>query len=628
MEGTIQNECEVNGALQGENKLAGTLSSNGSLSGGMVAVYGKDGKSAYEVAVKNGFEGTEAEWLESLKGEKGDKGEQGIQGIQGIQGETGEAGFSPTITVFTPSPKESIIQLTDINSTKTIFVSDGKDGADGAHGVPATHSWNGTVLTVTSASGTSSADLKGEKGDAGAGLMISGSVATYANLPKNLTEADAGKAYFVEADGKLYIWSGTAYPANGEGAQFKGEKGDKGDKGEPGNDGWSPSAMITKSGNVATITITDKNGQTIEKIYDGDDYVLTDSDKQEIASGVVGALSGELSKIEQNVNNEMGEMARDIDDLEYNVNKVIDLPLDVTDLQSNIDMLPIKKVCSQNNKYKVKQNQRFTAQWEAFRLEVEKVHQWAAPTEGTVNGVVGGIASAEYPAQCAFLFKGMGDPSPANTLELLLYLDGDASGGTYNEQTAIKLAVSTDPNKYIQWNLGAYVSQLKGGWHKIRLPYPEAVSIDTIQGSLRDVDMVSCFSYWTGAGSPAAMALGDLTLIYTEDREISISTEGCVLEFDNNGGDGARPPTRIAMLGDEIILDESPGNKEGYVFKGWQESIPNNETSLLTEADKQEITQIVNAIIQAQPVNEEPQAEQWTFTLEDGSTVTKAVYVE
>lgn len=34
-------------------------------------------------------------------------------------------------------------------------------------GVSATHSWNGTVLTITSASGTSSADLKGEKGDTG-----------------------------------------------------------------------------------------------------------------------------------------------------------------------------------------------------------------------------------------------------------------------------------------------------------------------------------------------------------------------------------------------------------------------------------------------------------------------------
>jgi hypothetical protein len=35
---------------------------------------------AYALAVKNGFEGTEKEWLASLKGAKGDKGEQGEQG--------------------------------------------------------------------------------------------------------------------------------------------------------------------------------------------------------------------------------------------------------------------------------------------------------------------------------------------------------------------------------------------------------------------------------------------------------------------------------------------------------------------------------------------------------------------
>lgn len=40
-------------------------------------------------------------------------------------------------------------------------------GADGKDGVSATHSWNGTVLTVTSASGTSSADLKGADGKDG-----------------------------------------------------------------------------------------------------------------------------------------------------------------------------------------------------------------------------------------------------------------------------------------------------------------------------------------------------------------------------------------------------------------------------------------------------------------------------
>lgn len=40
----------------------------------------KDGKSAYEIAVENGFSGTEEEWLESLKGDKGDKGDTGATG--------------------------------------------------------------------------------------------------------------------------------------------------------------------------------------------------------------------------------------------------------------------------------------------------------------------------------------------------------------------------------------------------------------------------------------------------------------------------------------------------------------------------------------------------------------------
>lgn len=44
----------------------------------------------------------------------------------------------------------------------------GDTGATGTDGVSCTHVWNGTVLTVSSASGTSSADLKGDKGDKGA----------------------------------------------------------------------------------------------------------------------------------------------------------------------------------------------------------------------------------------------------------------------------------------------------------------------------------------------------------------------------------------------------------------------------------------------------------------------------
>ena len=52
------------------------------------------GMSAYDVAVANGFVGTEAAWLASLKGERGSKGEQGEQGNQGERGEQGEPGAS------------------------------------------------------------------------------------------------------------------------------------------------------------------------------------------------------------------------------------------------------------------------------------------------------------------------------------------------------------------------------------------------------------------------------------------------------------------------------------------------------------------------------------------------------
>lgn len=38
-------------------------------------IEGTKGDSAYQIAVKNGFEGTEEKWLESLKGDKGEKGE-------------------------------------------------------------------------------------------------------------------------------------------------------------------------------------------------------------------------------------------------------------------------------------------------------------------------------------------------------------------------------------------------------------------------------------------------------------------------------------------------------------------------------------------------------------------------
>ena len=50
------------------------------------------GYSAYEVAVQNGFVGTEQEWLASLVGPQGPTGSQGPQGEVGPTGPQGETG--------------------------------------------------------------------------------------------------------------------------------------------------------------------------------------------------------------------------------------------------------------------------------------------------------------------------------------------------------------------------------------------------------------------------------------------------------------------------------------------------------------------------------------------------------
>ena len=55
---------------------------------------GGNGKSAFEIAVENGFVGTEAEWLESLKGK------DGVDGKDGEQGPPGKDGVTPDMSEY------------------------------------------------------------------------------------------------------------------------------------------------------------------------------------------------------------------------------------------------------------------------------------------------------------------------------------------------------------------------------------------------------------------------------------------------------------------------------------------------------------------------------------------------
>lgn len=53
---------------------------------------GANGKSAYELAIEEGFEGTLTEWLESLEGKPGPAGPQGPEGPRGQDGQSGNDG--------------------------------------------------------------------------------------------------------------------------------------------------------------------------------------------------------------------------------------------------------------------------------------------------------------------------------------------------------------------------------------------------------------------------------------------------------------------------------------------------------------------------------------------------------
>ena len=124
---------------------------------------GRDGVSPV-VTIEDGGEGApvikietaagvqSATVLRGPKGEKGDRGEKGDKGEPGEKGDKGETGAKGEKGDPGPQGEHGI------------------DGVNGVDGINLSHSWDGTVLNVTSASGTSGVDLRGPEGPAGADL--------------------------------------------------------------------------------------------------------------------------------------------------------------------------------------------------------------------------------------------------------------------------------------------------------------------------------------------------------------------------------------------------------------------------------------------------------------------------
>lgn len=153
-----------------QNSRLTALESGGGGTGGVKGDKGSDGldgKSAYQIAVANGFAGSEAAWLLSLKGEKGEKGdagergaqgERGLQGLQGIQGLQGERGLPGADGAKGDKGEQGERGLTGANGV------DGKDGKS-AYQIAVEQGFAGSEAAwLLSLKGE-----KGEKGDPGSG---------------------------------------------------------------------------------------------------------------------------------------------------------------------------------------------------------------------------------------------------------------------------------------------------------------------------------------------------------------------------------------------------------------------------------------------------------------------------
>ena len=137
--------------------------------GGPTGPTGVDGESAYEIAVGNGFVGTEEEWLASLVGPTGADGATGPTGADGATGPTGADGATgptgPSVTAegfsaYLPSVTlSSDGQLTSWEVSSPYFNTGNFNATTGNYTVPTTGRYLITATINYSTTATISASL-------------------------------------------------------------------------------------------------------------------------------------------------------------------------------------------------------------------------------------------------------------------------------------------------------------------------------------------------------------------------------------------------------------------------------------------------------------------------------------
>ena len=112
---------------------------------GLQGERGQDGKSAYQIAVANGYTGDEEQWLASLKGRDGERGRDGRNGLSAYELAEGELQFG-TVGKWLASLKGAKGDKGDTGPK-------GADGRDGV-GIAQTLTLSGNTLTLSDGGGS------------------------------------------------------------------------------------------------------------------------------------------------------------------------------------------------------------------------------------------------------------------------------------------------------------------------------------------------------------------------------------------------------------------------------------------------------------------------------------------
>lgn len=257
---------------------------------GMNGANGVDGKSAYELACENGFEGTIAQWLASLVGEKGEMGAAGTNGVDGINGADGKSAYELAVEKgYVGDVQTWLSSLVGEKGAKGDKGDAGNDGKNGksAYELAVDSGYTGTVEEWLDSLSHGS---KGDKGDAGKTAYeiavengFVGSIADWLDSLIGATGAqglqgekgetgaagangmDGKSAYDLAKDtgytGSLTEWLASLIGAKGD-QGIKGDQGVKGDKGDKGDKGQRGDAGVNGVDGKSAYELAVENGET------------------------------------------------------------------------------------------------------------------------------------------------------------------------------------------------------------------------------------------------------------------------------------------------------------------------------------------------------------------------------